>query len=56
MITLALADETRETRLTVRSRRSKWNWQLIAAKELEVATWNWLGVRDDFRNWVIIAA
>src|SRR6476659_2422601 len=25
---------------------SKWNWQLIAVKELGVVTWIWLGGRD----------
>ena len=37
-------------------RRSKWNWQLIAVKELGVAASIWLGVRDDFRNWLLTAA
>jgi len=30
----------------VRRARSKWNWQLIAVKELGVAAWIWLGGRD----------
>ncbi len=34
----------------------KWNWQLIAVKELGVATWIWLGVSDGIRNYLIIAA
>jgi hypothetical protein len=37
----------------VRRARSKWNWQLIAVKELKVAAWTWLGGRDDFRNWAL---
>jgi hypothetical protein len=40
----------------VRRARSKWNWQLIAVKELGVAAWIWLGVRDDFRNWLVSVA
>jgi hypothetical protein len=41
---------------SVRMGDSKWNWQLIAVKELGVATWNWLGVRDGIRNYRITAA
>ena len=51
-----VSDESRETRSRVRRRRSKWNWQLIAVKELGVATWIWLGVRDGIRNWLLTAA
>lgn len=40
----------------VRSRRSKWNWQLIAVKELGVARWIWLAVGDAIRNWLVTAA
>ena len=40
----------------VRSRRSKWNWQLIAVKELGAARRSWLGVRDGIRNYLITAA
>jgi len=39
-----------------RRARSKWNWQLIAVKELGVARWIWLGVRDGIRNWLVTAA
>ena len=38
LITLALDDESRETPLTDPRRRSKWNWELVAVKELGVAT------------------
>jgi len=34
----------------------KWNWQLFAVKELAVASWIWLAVRDDFRNRLLTAA
>jgi hypothetical protein len=40
----------------VRRAHLKWNCELVAVKELGVATWIWLGVRDDFRNWVVTAA
>jgi hypothetical protein len=26
--------------------------QLMGLNELRIAIWNWLGVRDDFRNWL----
>ena len=34
----------------------EWTWQLIAVEELGVAAWIWLGIRDDFRTWLIHAA
>jgi hypothetical protein len=53
---LALDDATHGTRSRVRRARPTWNWQLIDVKELGVAKWIWLGVRDDFRNRLITAA
>ena len=35
---------------------SKQNRQLAVVERLGAFAWKWLGVRDDFRNWLIRAA
>jgi hypothetical protein len=56
LIRLALDDGGRGMPSPVRRMRSEWNAQLITVNELGVAVWIWMGVRDDFRNWLLTAA